>query len=107
MEDQAEIFILDQREETKGAFRQPLHDGSIRSLGHHGFNVGRRLPDHIQRVSVPGQQRAVIRPRVVECLVRVVEQVDIARNPRRLQKGIEGHTPGNVAFAAVPATLGN
>jgi hypothetical protein len=49
---------------------------------------------------------AVGRPRSLDRLLRVVEEVDVARQARRTQQLVERHAAGHVALAGQHALIG-
>ena len=99
MQRQSELLMFDQRKEAKGAVAEPLDEQRLGALRHGGLHESRTLADggdanpvRLQRLSigVPGHRHR---------LGRVVEEIEVSREPRRPEGLVERHTTSDVAVS--------
>ena len=106
MECQAQPVVLDEWEKAVGAVMDPLNEQGLASQSHRGLNEPGTFSEQGDRVSRGQQHTAIAIPRSRDCFSRVVKNVEIAREPLRLQRDAERHAAGDVAVAPCHAPLG-
>jgi hypothetical protein len=106
VEDQAEIGVLDEREEPIRAVSCPFDEHRVMAAAHLGLDVGGALADDSHVEPLSAQEPFVRLPARAERLVGVVERIDVPGHPRGVQQRVERGAPGDVALAGRDALVG-
>jgi len=99
MQGQAEVGMLDEREESVGAVVGPLDERAPLAVAHDRLHERGALPDDLDRQPGLLQRRAIASPRRRERSEGVMEQVDVARPTGPGQHGVQGSAARDVALA--------
>jgi hypothetical protein len=83
MERQAEIGVCDEREEAERAVAGPLQQEAVRSLADLSLDVGASLAEDADGEPALLQELPIRVPGRLQRGVGVVEEIDVARAPRR------------------------
>jgi hypothetical protein len=107
VERQPEVFVFYERKEPEGTVPSPLQDQRLRSPLHERLDKALTLAKQCDVESLSLEQSPIGRPARRDGLGRIVEQVDVVRDPARFGQRIERGGAGHVALAASHARLGH
>lgn len=100
MKHQAEEFVIDEWKESKGAVARPFHNQRVASVRDARFDEPRPLAERANLEPGMLEREAVAIPRPCDCLLAVMEDVDVAGQPVRCEDDAERDAAGHITLAA-------
>ena len=105
MQGEPEFRMGHQREEPVGAVARPLQQHPVVTEADLGLDESRAFTEHADGIPALLERDAVALPGGRERLFRVVEDIEIAREPRSPDQFVQRGSAGEVALAVPDAVL--
>lgn len=105
MECEARVVVLHQRKEAVRAVAGPLDEDHFTAATNLGLHESQTLAKYPDRISRALQRNAIGLPRHGQRFLSVVEQIEVAGEPRRSEQFVECRSFREIALAAAQSVL--